>query len=161
MTTNANATATCTICAGPLGGGKPVTDAKGRPVCASCVEQARKAKLAGKVPSKPVAKGGKPAPALDQPDDNAFLLELGGKAQALSGGKPCPQCELVMNQQDRVCLSCGYDFESGKKVRTKIEKAPKAKQGGGASGAGQKVAMVIVALAAVGAAAWYFLYGQG
>jgi hypothetical protein len=157
---SSNATATCTICAGPLAGGTPVTDAKGRPVCDSCVERAKKAKLAAKAPAKPTAKGGKPA-AVDQPDDNAFLLELGGKAQALSGGKPCPQCELVMNQQDRVCLSCGYDFESGKKVRTKIERAPKAKQGGGAPGGSQKVVMVIVALAAVGAAAWYFLYGQG
>jgi hypothetical protein len=162
MTTNANAAATCTICAGPLADDKPVTDAKGRPVCATCVERARKAKLAAKAPAKPTANGGKPAAAADHADDNAFLLEIGGsKAQALSGGKPCPQCELVMNQQDRVCLSCGYDFESGKKVRTKIEKAPKAKQGGGASGGGQKVAMAILALAAVGAAAWYFLYGQG
>ncbi len=158
MTTNT--VATCTICAGPLGAEKPASDAKGRPVCAACVERARKAKLAAKAASKaPV--GGTPAASLDQPDDNAFLLELGGKAQALSGGKPCPQCEMVANQQDRVCLSCGYDFESGKKVRTKIEKAPRAKQGGASPGSGQKVAMVVVALAAAAAAAWYLLNAQG
>ena len=152
--------ATCTICAGPLGSGKPTTDAKGRPVCAACVDRAGKAKLAAKATSKSAA-GGKPAATVDRQDDNAFLLELGGKAQALSGGNPCPQCEMVANQQDRVCLSCGYDFKSGRKVRTKIEKAPRAKQGGGPSGAGQKAVMAVIVLAAIAAAAWYFLYGQG
>ena len=122
MTTNANAAATCTICASPLAGEKSVTDAKGRPVCAACVDRARKAKLAAKAPAKGAPSAVKPASGAASEEDNAFLLELGGKAQALSGGKPCPQCEQVANQNDRLCLACGYDFESGKKLRTKIEK---------------------------------------
>ena len=158
---SSNATATCTICAGPLAGDKPVTDAKGRPVCASCVDRARKAKMAAKAPPKSASAAVKLPSTFDLDDDNAFLLELGGKAQALSGGKACPQCDQVANQNDRLCLACGYDFESGKKVRTKVEKTPKAKQGGGAPGGSRKIVMVTVALAAVGAAAWYFLYGQG
>ena len=160
MTANADPTATCTICAGPLAGGKSVTDSKGRPVCASCVDRARKARMAAAAPPKSASAAVKLPSTFDLEEDNAFLLELGGKAQALSGGKACPQCELVANQKDRVCLSCGYDFESGKKLRTKVDKAPKAKQGGGAPGAGGKIAMAIVALAAAGAAAWYFLHGQ-
>lgn len=132
----ANASATCTICAGPLAGEKPVTDAKGRPVCGACVDRARKAKLAAKSPAKPASPGAKPTPAAEQHDDNAFLLELGGKAQALSGGKPCPQCEQVANQNDRLCLACGYDFESGKKFRTKVEKAKTPKGAASPKGSG-------------------------
>ncbi|MEI7656584.1 MAG: hypothetical protein WCK33_00810 [Phycisphaerae bacterium] len=142
MTTNANAAATCTICAGPLSGEKPVTDAKGRPVCAACVERARKAKQAAKSPAKQASAAAKPSSAPAQEDDNAFLLELGGKAQALSGGKPCPQCEQVANQNDRLCLACGYDFESGKKVRTKIEKVKTPKGGPAPKSSGVEFAAI-------------------
>jgi hypothetical protein len=129
MAAQTEAPKTCSICGKDCSNTQRTKDAKGNYICAACVEQAKKTKQVQQNPPKPPAPAKKPqaAPA-DDDGDNSFLLELGTKAQALSGGKPCPQCEQVANQNDRLCLACGYDFESGKKLRTKIEKA-KAPQG--------------------------------
>jgi len=164
MAAQTEAPKTCSICGKDCSNTQRTKDAKGNYICAACVEQAKKTKQVQQNPPKPAAPAKKPqaAPAGDD-GDNAFLLELGGKAQAMSGGKACPQCEQVANQNDRLCLACGYDFESGKKLRTKIEKA-KAPQGTGGDDAKKKQKMIAigaVVLLAIGAAAWYFTQNSG
>lgn len=155
---------TCSVCGQDCSKTQRTKDAKGNYICGACVERAKQTKQAQQTPAPAaaIAKSASGKPASNKPPadgDNAFLLELGGRAQALEGGKPCPNCDRVLNQTDRVCLGCGYDTELGRKVRTKVEAAPKPKKVGGGSQNQIVIAVVVVGL--LGAAAWYYFQNQG
>jgi hypothetical protein len=114
----------CRICGIDVSTKRRTKDANGKYVCEPCMENAQNAAVALKNPPKPAPAGAaKVAGASD--DDNSFLLQLGGNAQALSGGKECPKCARVANVNDQLCLACGYNFTAGKVVRTRIEVAPR------------------------------------
>ena len=148
----------CSVCGLDCGSGQRTKDAKGNYVCAACIERAKTTKSALKAPppAKPARAG---ASSADDAADNAFLLELGGKTQALEGGTPCTSCERILNKGDTVCLGCGYDTNAGRKVRTKIEAAPKAKGSAGAKKQNQIVIGVVVLLLIAGGV-WYYLQNQ-
>lgn len=46
---------------------------------------------------------------------------LGGRAgiAQLKDGKPCPACNTAVKQEAIICVHCGHNFESGKKLKTK------------------------------------------
>jgi hypothetical protein len=120
----------CTICGLDITNAPRTKDAKGGYVCTDCMKKAQSTAQALKSPPKVAAV--KPAESDDE--DNAFLLNLGTASQALQGGKECPKCERVLNQTDHLCLGCGYNFDAGKVVQTKVVRAPKVK--GESSGSG-------------------------
>lgn len=37
-------------------------------------------------------------------------------ASTLAGGKPCPKCKEPVDLQATICVHCGYNFETGKKM---------------------------------------------
>ena len=53
------------------------------------------------------------------------IKELSAKAasqpnsQRIAGGKECPSCEASVKPEAKICIHCGHNFESGKKLKTK------------------------------------------
>lgn len=121
-------------------------------MCHDCMKRAQLAAMAMKNPPKA---GAAPAGAGPDVEDNAFLLNLGTRAQALDGGKLCPKCERVMGHNDTVCLGCGYSAALGRTVRTKVERLTTA--GGGNAVRQKKIVVGVLTLLAVGGACAYFL----
>ncbi|MCX5689477.1 MAG: hypothetical protein NTV94_06780 [Planctomycetota bacterium] len=152
---------TCSVCGQDCSKTQRTKDAKGNYICAACVEHAKQTKQAQQKPaSSPAQAASKASPKQPAEGDNSFLLELGGRTQALEGGKQCPSCDRVLNQTDRVCLGCGYDTQLGRKTRTKVEAAPKIKQIGG-GGSQKQIVIALVVLGLLGAGAWYYFQSQG
>jgi hypothetical protein len=61
----------------------------------------------------------KPAPVVPpQPAEAVYEVsnEDDGRPYGVGGGlpKPCPNCQKEMDPNARVCVSCGYDYETGK-----------------------------------------------
>lgn len=151
----------CSVCGQDCSKTQRTKDAKGNYICAACVEHAKQTKQAQQKPvAAPAPAAAKAAAKQPAEGDNSFLLELGGRAQALEGGKQCPSCDRVLNKTDRLCLGCGYDTELGRKTRTKVEAAPKVKKVGG-SGSQNKIVIGVVVVAALAGAAWYYFQNQG
>lgn len=47
---------------------------------------------------------------------------LGNKE--LEGMKPCPHCDRMIDEEDRVCMHCGFDLKKGKTVQEMNKKLP-------------------------------------
>jgi len=126
----------CSICGIDCSAKPRTKDAQGRYICGECVGRAKETKQIQANPPKPKAAAAPGAEAGEGGDDtaqNAFLLELGGKSQALEGGKECPTCQAVLNKRDMICLACGFNLNTGKQMKVKVEKYKPA-QGEEASG---------------------------
>lgn len=75
----------------------------------------------------------------------------------------CPKCDTAMLPDSVVCMGCGFNTQSGKKIYTKVQKAEKDKSGGGGGGGvsldGNGLALVSV-LAMIGLIAGTALAGD-
>ena len=152
----------CSVCGVDCSKSQRTKDASGKYMCADCVARAEQAQRVLKDPPKAVKPAAKSSDGKsgNPGDSNTFLLTLGTNAQALSGGKPCPNCERVLNRNDTVCLGCGFHIGTNKTVRTRVE-------GGASAGkVGQlKEPKVIGAIAGgvvvVALIAWYLMGTPG
>lgn len=113
----------CSICGVDCSNKQRTKDAQGRYICGDCIAKAKETKQVLANPPKP-----KPAPAKDLvhsglEEDNSFLLDIGGQALATEQGVECPKCGTMRTSRDVLCLSCGYNFKTGKQVKVKVEKA--------------------------------------
>jgi uncharacterized membrane protein (GlpM family) len=117
-----------------------VKDQQGRYMCQDCFDKAKQTKQVQKAP--PPAPKPTSAAVADLPvnlNDNSFLLDMGGKPAEKSGLKTCPECGRGMSANAVVCIGCGYNSQTGKRVSLKIEKAKKVKEGRSSSGGGGTV----------------------
>lgn len=116
---------TCSVCGVDVSNRARVKDSQGRYVCKDCFDRAREAKAAKEPAPKAAQKSA--AASSSTEGDNAFLLGIGGASAAVLGTKPCPECARVLDQHTVICTNCGYNLETGKRLRIKItkEKAPK------------------------------------
>ncbi len=137
----------CTVCGIDCTNKRRTKDAKGGYVCENCMKRVQTTAFALKNPAKPVSASG-PGGA-EGPEDNSVMLDMGGRTQAMAGGKVCPKCERVINLNDAICLGCGYDLQHSRAVKTKIERMERPPQGTGGKSS-QKVLYASVALAAIG-----------
>lgn len=48
----------------------------------------------------------------------------------IAGGKDCPECSSSCKPDAVLCVHCGHNFESGKRLKTKKQKAAKGKSAG-------------------------------
>jgi predicted Zn finger-like uncharacterized protein len=113
-------TITCPECDTQLRASSEVLGKKIR--CKACGATFAARGAGGKpAPAKPPAKGGKGAkagksggkPAMDENDETPY----GMKAEYI--GRRCPDCANAMEEDDRICLSCGYDTLTREKARTR------------------------------------------
>ncbi|GJQ30723.1 MAG: hypothetical protein HBSAPP03_26070 [Phycisphaerae bacterium] len=133
---DAGTTKVCSVCGIDVSNRPRVKDAAGRYMCQDCLQKAKAARGAQTAPKpKP------PATTTASPtgeDDNSFLLSLGGKDSVASKGvQLCPECGRAMDHGAVVCVGCGYNTSTGKRLQVKVQKAEKpkgeakAKSGGG------------------------------
>lgn len=142
----------CSICGVDCTNKPRTKDEKGRYICADCIAKAKETKQVLANPPKP-----KPAPEKGLvhsglEEDNSFLLELGGQALATEQGKECPKCGVMRTSRDILCLSCGYNFETGKQVKVKVEKAKVVREPGAPKPAGDNSGTYIALLGVLGGA---------
>ena len=153
------ATKSCTICGIDCTNRPRVKDQKGRYMCQECFDKAKKTKQIQKSP--PPAAGATSSKTVDTSilNDNSFLLDMGSSNAAGTGsGKACPECGRVMSAHAVVCIGCGYNATTGKRLNLKIEKPKKIKQAKAAGGggpaidlsSGPAVFLIVLALMGVG-----------
>jgi hypothetical protein len=132
------ATKLCTVCGIDCSKRPRVKDQQGRYMCQDCFDKVKQTKQVQKAP--PPAPAAPSAATADLPvnlNDNSFLLDMGGKSAEKPGLKTCPECGRGMSANAVMCIGCGYNSQTGKRVSLKIEKAKKVKEprsGGGGGG---------------------------
>lgn len=147
----------CASCAVDVSNAPRTKDAQGRYFCKPCVEKL-KAKAAA-----PKAAAPKAAVAA-APSDNDVM----GKLLADSPGlELCPNCGGGITSGAMICVRCGYNKETGKAMKVRVENAPKEKTGGKAIAKAGSLAAAPAALVmatvgalvcgAIGAGVWYAL----
>lgn len=128
---------TCTVCGTDVSGKPRVKDAQGRYMCKECFDKARATKGAQDHAAKPRPEAAaKPAPLADE--DNSFLLGIGSSSIAAEGTAPCPECGRALTKNTIVCVGCGFNTQTGKRMQVKVtkERAPKGESGGTSASGG-------------------------
>jgi hypothetical protein len=132
---------TCTVCGIDCSGRARVKDQQGRYVCKDCFDKVKQTKQALRNPPAPAAGSvaANEAASAATDGDNSFLLDMGSKeSTGIAGTKGCPECGRAIPANAVICIGCGYNLTSGKRIPVKVIKAPKGKKsddGGVASGA--------------------------
>jgi len=140
----------CTVCGIDCAGKPRIKDQQGRYICKECFDKAKQTRQTQKSPP-PAA--GAPAATVAVPadGDNSFLLAMGSKeSTGTAGTKPCPECGRAMPTNAVICVGCGFNTSTGKRLSVKVLKAKKEKAQGDGSKSGSmsiddgpKVAAVI------------------
>ena len=126
---------------------------------AKCPKCAKVFRVPGGTPAPTASAPATPAPAPDQ-SDGGLLDELAAMersaapeegSRTFSGKVPCVQCGAAMDGNARLCIHCGYDTATGKKVKQASARKANASAAvrKAASGAGQF--LLGTALSGVGA----------
>lgn len=130
----------CTVCGIDCSRLPRVKDQQGRYMCQECFDKVKHTKHVQKSPP-PAATAAIPSKVADVPsaslNDNSFLLDLNttSKAPDAHGAKVCPECGRGMTASAVICIGCGFNTQSGKRLTLKVEKAKKRKEGAGADAA--------------------------
>jgi hypothetical protein len=150
----------CTVCGIDCAGKPRIKDQQGRYICKECFDKAKQTRQTQKSP--PAAGAPAEAAAIPADGDNSFLLAMGSKeSTGTAGTKACPECGRAMPQNAVICVGCGFNTSTGKRLSVKVIKAKKEK---GAPGAASKAvdassAMLFSVIGgciggAIGAAIW-------
>lgn len=114
----------CTVCGLDVSNKPRVKDAAGRYMCQDCFNKAkatRGAQTAPKAPPKPA-----PGALSADPTDNSFLLDMGSKkSRAEQGTVPCPECGRALDPSSVLCIGCGLNLQTGKRLQVKVHKPEK------------------------------------
>lgn len=106
-------------------------DAQGRYTCKECVEKLKRAAAQKKVPAQASAASEPDIYDTDGPlapaDDNAAILSNLLKGEPVAT-EPCPSCGIFMAPNVAICVSCGYNKETGKQIRTHTVAAPRERR---------------------------------
>src|SRR5437763_236971 len=112
----------CTVCGIDCSGKPRIKDQQGRYICKECFDKAKQTRQTQKNPA-PVAAAVAAESAAATEGDNSFLLTLGTKeSTGLKGTKPCPECGRAVPTDAVLCIGCGYNLATGKRVQVKVVK---------------------------------------
>lgn len=145
----------CSLCGEDCSAKARSKDAQGRYVCGDCVAKASAAKAsaakasavkAGAAPAgagvSAAATGRAGTPPARQPAastaDDDVMSKLVNESLEL-GKHGCPNCHARMKQAQTICVTCGYNRESGKMLRT-VEQKPVVLKEKKAKGSGNRYA---------------------
>lgn len=118
----------CMVCGIDVSGKPRTKDNQGRYVCKDCFDKAKDTNRVLKYPPPPPgAKGANGiAAGSDAETDNSFLLGMGAKnAVAEMGTKPCPECGRALTSDSVVCVGCGFNSTTGKRMAVRVLKPVK------------------------------------
>jgi hypothetical protein len=140
---------TCVACGQDCSNKPRSKDAQGRYTCKGCLDRVQAATRAagggrpGSVVVKPVAAAsseeltdrvakssgggvpgarGKATAGVERPSESDFMAIFGKEPPKI--GDPCEQCGDAMPPGGRICVRCGFDRESGKRMKTRVQAAP-------------------------------------
>jgi hypothetical protein len=141
----------CTVCGTDCAKRPRIKDQQGRYICKECFDKAKQTKQALKNP--PAPKPGPVVPTAPVPaeSDNSFLLTLGSReSTGIEGTKPCPECGRALPTSAVMCIGCGYNLSTGKRIPVRVIKAkPKELKAKGSSGGGMNPALLGVIILAI------------
>jgi hypothetical protein len=117
----------CTVCGIDCSGRPRIKDQQGRYICKECFDKAKQTRQTQKAPP-PVAAAAATAAAPTE-GDNSFLLDLGSKeSTGIAGTKPCPECGRAVPANAVICVGCGFNLATGKRLQVKVVKAKQQKE---------------------------------
>jgi hypothetical protein len=128
----------CTVCGVDCSGRPRVKDQQGRYMCQECFDRAKATKHVQKAPPPApaaVAPVAAKAPAVNM-NDNSFLLDLGTKSVGTGKSQSCPECGRALTEGTVICIGCGHNMKTGKRLPVKVERAKKVKEDKGGGGGG-------------------------
>jgi hypothetical protein len=100
-------------------------------MCQECFERVKNTKQALTSPPTPApAAAAAPAEPPVNLNDNSFLLELGSKPAAASSARTCPECARPITEDTVICIGCGYNLQTGKRLPVKVQRTKKVKEKG-------------------------------
>lgn len=152
----------CTVCGIDCSGKPRIKDQQGRYICKECFDKAKQTRQTQKNPV-PAALAATAATSGPAEADNSFLLDLGSAKEStgLQGTKPCPECGRAMPTNAVICIGCGFNTSTGKRVSVRVIKSKQKKEkAAGAGAAAQAGSSMVFALiggvvgGGIGAAIW-------
>jgi hypothetical protein len=152
----------CTACGTDLLLTPYSRDKKGRAFCKSCVTKLKQKQAAQAQARTTSSAGGAPLAVVEPGDHDVMAALLADSAQVTK--RPCPDCQAFIDPEASICIYCGYNSKTGKRVSTRVIAAAKDKEpsavGTVASGLAGSVWWVPSLLcgligAMIGAAIWY------
>lgn len=122
----------CAICGGECDGRPRIKDAKGRYMHRKCAEARKAAGATGRPKQRPAQVQAPAGGVMDLLVDDAI-------SQA---PEPCPGCGMPCPKGAVICVKCGHNAATGKKLKSRVEKelSPAKVQAGGGGGAATAVA---------------------
>lgn len=163
----------CAFCGIDVSGKPRTKDAQGRYACADCVKKATAVKARADAAAKgiDIAKANTPPNKLievQKTEDVTDVLDGLIAKSAAQSGTACPQCGRLIPTNGVLCTGCGFNKDTGKALRTRVERAPKeltgaAKVAKQTASAGMYLGFSVVGGllgGAIGAAAWAFIAYQ-
>lgn len=123
----------CVVCREDCSNRPRAKDSQGRYVCGTCLEErkARKAQQAAQPATQPARKPERSSQPNPQPDPMVAAL-IGDIPDPTAPENQCPNCAKLIQPGSAICMNCGFNIASGKKIRTQVAKAqkePKASSG--------------------------------
>lgn len=123
-------TKACAFCGLDVSNKPRSKDAQGRYICAECLNKAAAAKARADAVAKGIdlKKAATPPKQLEvnaTTDGTDAVLSSLIAASPAQKGTPCPQCGRLIPPEGVICIGCGFHRETGKVLRTRIEKPPK------------------------------------
>lgn len=118
----------CTLCGTDCSDRPRIKDAEGRYACKECAERlaAKKPRPERRAPSSGPPSADPVAQRLSRPhnDANGQALSMDDLLGDLnvSDDKTCPGCRAPLKPGAVVCIKCGFNCESGRKIVTHVEK---------------------------------------
>lgn len=121
---------TCVVCGENCADRPRVKDPKGRYYCKPCYAQlSEQQHQTAPAPPAPGDMPLEPQPGEAGIDDHGGLLSELIESAPASTGKTCPQCNTELDQQAVLCVSCGYNFQSGEALQMNVQKAKTSRSG--------------------------------
>src|SRR3954468_23714950 len=116
----------CTVCGIDCAGKPRMKDQQGRYICKECFDKAKQTRNTQKNPPPPPGTASE-APgtvAIPTEGDNSFLLGLGSKeSTGIQGTKACPECGRAMTNNAVICIGCGFNISTGKRLPVRVVKS--------------------------------------
>jgi|ERR1051325_3207666 hypothetical protein len=121
----------CTVCGIDCAGRPRIKDQQGRYICKECFDKAKQTRQTQKNPPPPAGSAPAETEAVGAAaeGDNSFLLNLGSTKESagIAGTKPCPECGRAVPASAVICVGCGYNLSTGKRLQVKVIKAKQPK----------------------------------
>lgn len=126
MSETNTAPGSCTACGTDLLLTPYSRDKKGRAFCKPCVAKLKQKQAAQAQARNTSSTGAAPLAPVEPGDHDVMAALLADSVQVTK--RPCPDCQAFIDPEASICIYCGYNSKTGKRVSTRVIAAPKEKE---------------------------------